>query len=67
MSLIKNANKLELHWLAGQAGLVGLDSGAILLEDKDFELSGTSATDTDVPMIRIRGWPLRRQVLGPIR
>ena len=48
MSLIKNANKLELHWLAGQAGLVGLDSGAILLEDKDFELSGTSATDTDV-------------------
>ncbi|KKN58721.1 hypothetical protein LCGC14_0548990 [marine sediment metagenome] len=48
MALIKNANKIELHWLAGQAGLVGADSGAILLEDKDFELSGGSATDTDV-------------------
>ncbi len=47
MSLIKNANKIELHWLAGQAGLVGLNSDAILLEDKDFELSGTSATDAD--------------------
>ncbi len=47
MALIERVNEIELHWLAGQAGLVGLDAGAILLEDKDFELSGTSATDAD--------------------
>lgn len=47
MSLIKNPHKIELHWQAGRRGLVGADSGAILLEDKDFELSGTSATDAD--------------------
>ena len=48
MSLIKLPNRVELHWLAGQAGLVGADAGAVLLEDKDFELSGGSATDADV-------------------
>lgn len=47
MSLIKNPHRVELHWQAGRRGLVGADSGAILLEDKDFELSGTSATDAD--------------------
>ncbi len=47
MSLIKNPNVTELHWQAGRRGLVGLDSDAILLEDKDFELSGTNATDAD--------------------
>ncbi len=47
MSLIINPHRTELHWQAGRRGLVGLDAGAILLEDKDFELSGTSATDAD--------------------
>lgn len=48
MSLIKNPHRVELHWQAGRRGLVGADSGAVLLEDKDFELSGGSATDGDV-------------------
>lgn len=48
MALIKRVNEIELHWLAGQAGLVGVDSGAVALEDHDFELSGGSATDGDV-------------------
>ena len=47
MALIERPNRIELNWLAGQAGLVGADAGAVLLEDKDFELSGTSATDGD--------------------
>jgi hypothetical protein len=47
MALIKNPHLIELHWQAGRRGLVGADSGAILLEDKDFEMSGTSATDAD--------------------
>lgn len=47
MSLIKRPNEIELHWLAGEAGLVGADSTAVLLEDRNFELSGTSATDSD--------------------
>lgn len=48
MSLIKNPHRTELHWQAGRRGLVGADAGAVLLEDKDFELSGGSAVDADV-------------------
>lgn len=47
MSLITDPHKIELHWQAGRRGLVGADSGAVLLEDKDFEISGTSCTDAD--------------------
>lgn len=47
MALIKRPNEIELHWLAGQAGRLGADSGTVLLEDKDFEISGTSASDGD--------------------
>jgi len=47
MSLITKPHEIELHWQAGRRGLVGADSDAVLLEDKDFELSGTSATDAD--------------------
>jgi hypothetical protein len=47
MSLITDPHKIRAHWQAGANGLVGADSGAVLLEDKDFELSGTSATDAD--------------------
>ncbi len=47
MSLITRPNEINLHWQAGANGLVGADSTAVLLEDKNFELSGTSATDAD--------------------
>ncbi len=47
MSLIKLPNAIELHWLAGQAGRLGVDSTTVLLEDHDFEISGTSCTDGD--------------------
>ena len=47
MALITDPHRVKLHWQAGRRGLVGADSGAVLLEDKDFELSGTSATDAD--------------------
>lgn len=47
MSLITDPHKIELHWQAGRNGLVGADSGAVLLEDRDFEISGTSCSDAD--------------------
>lgn len=47
MALITRVNEVELHWLAGQSGRLGADSGAVLLEDRDFEISGTSAADGD--------------------
>ena len=47
MTLISDPHKVELHWQAGRNGLVGADSGAALLEDRDFEISGTSCTDAD--------------------
>ncbi len=47
MALIKNVNKIQLNWLAGQSGVLGVDSTAQLLEDRDFEISGTSASDGD--------------------
>lgn len=48
MSLITDPHKVKLHWQAGRNGLVGANSGAELLEDRDFEISGTSCTDIDV-------------------
>jgi len=47
MALIKDPNRIELHWVAGQSGRLGADSTAVLLEDHDFEISGTSASDGD--------------------
>lgn len=47
MDLITDPHKVKLHWQAGRNGLVGADSGAVLLEDRDFEISGTSCTDAD--------------------
>lgn len=48
MSMLDKPDRIELKWRAGEAGLTGADSTAVLLEDKNFELSGTSATDGDV-------------------
>jgi len=46
-NLLTNVNTIQVNWKAGEGGLVGANAGAILLEDKNFELSGTSATDAD--------------------
>lgn len=48
MSMLKNPDRIQLIWQAGEAGRLGADSGAILLEDRNFEISGTSAADGSV-------------------
>ncbi len=35
-------------WNAGQKGLPGVDSTAVILEDPEFEITGTNASDDDV-------------------
>ncbi len=44
-NMLKDPGRKEVIWNAGQGGLVGADAGAILLEDKHFELSGTNVVD----------------------
>lgn len=46
-NMLDMPGRLTKIWQAGEGGLVGVDAGAILLEDKQFELSGTSAADGD--------------------
>lgn len=44
-NMLKDPGRKEVIWHAGQGGLVGADAGAILLEDKWFELSGVNVVD----------------------
>lgn len=46
-NMLSEPGRITKIWQAGEGGLVGVDAGAILLEDKQFELSGTSAVDAD--------------------
>lgn len=48
MTLIKNPHKVELHWQAGRRGVLTEAPEAVILEDKDFELTGTSASGDEV-------------------
>lgn len=45
--LIKEPDYITLHWNAGEGGLVGADSTAAILEDGDFEIAGTTVSDSD--------------------
>ncbi len=45
--LIREPDKVILHWRAGQHGLVGVDSTAVMNEDKDFEIVGEAVSDSD--------------------
>ena len=44
-SVLGDPDRIQLIWRAGEHGLVGVDATAILLEDKDFEISGTNVVD----------------------
>lgn len=45
--LIKEPDYVTLHWRAGMNGLVGADATAVMLEDRDFEITGEAASDSD--------------------
>jgi len=45
--LIKEPDYVTLHWNAGQRGLVGADATAVMLEDRDFEITGEAVSDAD--------------------
>ncbi len=42
-------------WLAGQQGLVGVDSTAVLLEDPQWEVTGTNVADSNVTYVDDHG------------
>lgn len=44
-SVLGDPDRIQLKWRAGEHGLVGVDATAQLLEDKDFEMSGTNVVD----------------------
>lgn len=46
-NMLKDPGRKEVIWHAGQGGLVGVDAGAVLLEDKHFELVGTNVLDAN--------------------
>jgi hypothetical protein len=45
--LIKEPDYITLHWNAGETGLVGVDSTAVMNECRDFELFGEAVSDAD--------------------
>lgn len=48
MGNMLDPSRIELKWTAGQQGKVGADATAAMLEDRHFEISGTSAIDANV-------------------
>ncbi|KKN68053.1 hypothetical protein LCGC14_0455070 [marine sediment metagenome] len=61
MNMLKEPGRLSRIWQAGEHGLVGVDATAILLEDKDFEISGTNAVDGNCTYDPERGLKLTTQ------
>lgn len=45
--LIKEPDYVTLRWNAGEAGQLGVDATAALLEDGDFEIQGEAVSDSD--------------------
>lgn len=61
MSMLKDIDRITRTWQAGEHGLVGVDATAVLLEDKDFEISGTNAVDGNCTYNAERGLTLTTQ------
>jgi hypothetical protein len=53
--LIKDPERLTLHWNAGERGLPGVDATAVMLEDRWWEISGTNAVDADATYLDDHG------------
>jgi hypothetical protein len=56
--MLREIDRITRVWQAGEHGLVGVDATTILLEDKDFEISGTNAADGNCTYNAERGLTL---------
>ena len=61
MSMLKDTGRISRTWQAGEHGLVGVDATAVLLEDKDWEISGTNVVDGNCTYDPERGLLLTTQ------